>query len=155
MADHALLGNENSQSKPPQQWTALVTGGASGIGEATARKLASRSINVLVADVNDAAGEKLADALKEEYAVDACYQHVDVSKEDDVKKMVEAVVERWGRLDYAANVAGICIDIPYVQDEANCPMDVVQKTWEINQKGVWLCQKFEAEQMKVSAQRIG
>ena len=150
MADHALLGNENCPSKTSQQWTALVTGGASGIGEATARKLASRCINVLIADVNDAAGEKLAAALKLEYGVDACYEHVDVSKEEDVKKMVEAIVERWGRLDYAANVAGICIDMPYIQDEADCPMDMVQRTWEINQKGLWLCQKFEAEQMKVS-----
>src|SRR4051812_45664958 len=89
-------------------WTAIVTGGAVGIGAAVARKLASRSINVLIADVQEGPGQALVEQLKAQYSVDAVYKHVDVSNESDVVAMVNTVRERWGRLDYAANVAAIC-----------------------------------------------
>jgi NAD(P)-dependent dehydrogenase (short-subunit alcohol dehydrogenase family) len=91
-------------------WTAIVTGGASGIGAATVKKLASRGINVLIADVTASAGHDLAALVKADYGVDAIFKRVDVSNEDDVKAMVATAVEAWGRLDYAANVAGICPD---------------------------------------------
>jgi NAD(P)-dependent dehydrogenase (short-subunit alcohol dehydrogenase family) len=55
-------------------WTAVVIGGASGIEAAVSRKLASRSINVLIADVNAKAGEKLAAEIKAEFHVDAVFQ---------------------------------------------------------------------------------
>lgn len=94
--------------KQPELWTAIVTGGASGIGAATARKLASRGIHVLIADVQDELGEKVAGAIKSEFQVDSIYLHVDVSKEADVQRMINIVLKKWGRLDYAANVAGFC-----------------------------------------------
>lgn len=89
-------------------WTAIVTGGASGIGAATTKKLASRGINVLIADVQDELGTQLAAEIKTSFGVDAAFLHVDVSEEEDVQAMVNAVVQKWGRLDYAANVAGFC-----------------------------------------------
>lgn len=92
-----------------QPFNALVTGGAGGIGAATARKLASRGMNVLIADVSEE-GVRVAEQIKEEYKVDVFYQHVDVRREEDISAMIKAIVERWGRLDYAANVAGICLD---------------------------------------------
>lgn len=87
-------------------WTALVTGGASGIGAATVRKLASRGINVLIADVSDGPGQKLAEQVSKEFNVEAVYQHVDVRNESEIEAMVKTVVEKWGRLDYACNAAG-------------------------------------------------
>jgi len=89
-------------------WTAIVTGGASGIGAATAKKLASRGIWVLIADIQDVLGEKLAEEIRSTFKVEATFLHVDVSKEEDVVKMVKTVVDKWGRLDYAANIAGFC-----------------------------------------------
>lgn len=89
-------------------WVALVTGGASGIGEATCHKLASRGINIAVADVTEESGNRVAEALRIEYGVEAIFVKTDVSQEGEVKNLVNAVVAKWGRLDYAANVAGIC-----------------------------------------------
>ncbi|OAL39674.1 hypothetical protein AYO20_01071 [Fonsecaea nubica] len=126
-------------------WTAVVTGGASGIGAATSKKLASRGINVLIADVQDDLGEKLAEEIKATFKVDALFLHVDVSKEEDVVAMVKAVVDRWGRLDYAANIAGFCRGDR--DDEVGVSTQDVDSHFAVNQRGVWLCQKFEAAQM--------
>lgn len=108
--------------------TALVTGGASGIGAATARKLASRGINVMIADVAAKAGEQLADDIKAEFKVDSFFRQVDVSKEAEIVAMVTAIVEKWGRLDYAANVAGICKDGGDLKDdESKVPTQLIDK----------------------------
>jgi NAD(P)-dependent dehydrogenase (short-subunit alcohol dehydrogenase family) len=114
-----------SASKSQQVWTAVVTGGASGIGAAVSRKLASRGINVLIADISRGQGEKLAEELKSEHKVDAAFLFVDVSKEADVIKMIETVVQKWGRLDYAANVAGICESSQF--EEHSITTDVVDR----------------------------
>lgn len=87
---------------------AVVTGGASGIGAAVSRKLASRGIDVVVADLQADHGHALAEELKQKHGVDATFLKVDVMQEDDIQNMVGTAVKRWGRLDYAANCAGIC-----------------------------------------------
>ncbi len=83
---------------------AIVTGGASGIGAATARRLHGEGACVLIADVNGALGEALADELGRERAV---YRHVDVSCWDDVQAMVDGAVTAFGRLDILFNNAGV------------------------------------------------
>jgi NAD(P)-dependent dehydrogenase (short-subunit alcohol dehydrogenase family) len=87
---------------------AIVTGGASGIGEAVCSKLASRGINVLIADLQVGRGNALARRLSRTYSVDVHYTPLDVSLEQSVQEMVQCAVQRWGRVDYAANCAGIC-----------------------------------------------
>jgi NAD(P)-dependent dehydrogenase (short-subunit alcohol dehydrogenase family) len=89
-------------------FNAIVTGGASGIGEAVCSKLASRGMNVLIADLQADRGNALAKRLSSTYSVDAHYTSVDVGLEPSVEAMVQCAVQRWGRLDYAANCAGIC-----------------------------------------------
>lgn len=89
-------------------FSAVITGGSSGIGEAVCRKLASRGINLLVADLQVDRGTALAKELQEKHGVDADFLRVDVMQEHDIKQMVGTAVKRWGRLDYAANCAGIC-----------------------------------------------
>ncbi|KAF9886951.1 hypothetical protein FE257_010692 [Aspergillus nanangensis] len=131
--------------KATDPWTAIVTGGAGGIGAAVTRKLASRGINVLIADLQDDEGEKLVVELKNEYNVDAAFLHVDVSQEADVIQMVNRAVELWGRLDYAANVAGICKESP--KEETSLTTELFDQHFAINQRGVWLCQKYQAAQM--------
>ncbi|KAK4620114.1 Short-chain dehydrogenase [Fulvia fulva] len=132
----------------PTPWTAIVTGGASGIGAATARKLASRGINILIADVADETGQQLAGEIQAEFNVDAFNRPVDVSKETDIEEMIKAIVQKWGRLDYAANVAGICKDGGDMKDdESKVPTELIDRTYEVNQRGIQLCQKHEAQQM--------
>lgn len=91
-----------------QGLTALVTGGASGIGEATACKLASRGISVLIGDLDREGGEKVAAKLRSTYRVQSEFQYIDVTNEISVKEFVERATEWTGRLDFAANCAGIC-----------------------------------------------
>jgi NAD(P)-dependent dehydrogenase (short-subunit alcohol dehydrogenase family) len=89
-------------------FSAVVTGGASGIGTAVARKLASRGIAVLIADVQVEKGQSLVKEIRTKYKTPAEFVRTDVSQESDVQKMVQTAVDSWGRLDYAANCAGIC-----------------------------------------------
>lgn len=70
-----------------QALTALVTGGASGIGEATACKLASRGISVLVGDLDREGGEKIAAKLRSTYQVQSEFQYIDVTNETSVKEL--------------------------------------------------------------------
>lgn len=106
-------------------WVAIVTGGASGIGEATCHKLASRGIHIAVADVTEERGHRVAEALRLEYGVEAIFVKTDVSQESEVKSLVETVVAKWGRLDYAANVAGICE--PVQGEEHSMTVEVFDK----------------------------
>jgi NAD(P)-dependent dehydrogenase (short-subunit alcohol dehydrogenase family) len=81
---------------------AIVTGGASGIGEATARLFAAEGAALVIADVQDDRGRRLAQALGEQ----AVYRHADVGRESDVMAFVELALERFGRLDVLFNNAG-------------------------------------------------
>lgn len=86
---------------------AIVTGAATGIGNAVAHKLAARGMNVLVADINETVGSKVAEDLQRLYSVDALFVLTDVSVEKDVDNMIEQAVARWGHIHYACNNAGV------------------------------------------------
>src|SRR5581483_2485406 len=85
--------------------TALITGGASGLGQAAARLLAGRGAKVLIADLNEAGGAETVRQC-EAAGSEAAFVPTDVTKEEDVKAAVGEVVSRWGRLDAALNNAG-------------------------------------------------
>jgi len=82
--------------------TAIVTGAASGIGAATARRLAAEGANVLLTDIQDEVGADIATELGER----ARFRHCNVVNEDDVAGAVAEAVERWGGLDIVHNNAG-------------------------------------------------
>jgi NAD(P)-dependent dehydrogenase (short-subunit alcohol dehydrogenase family) len=82
---------------------AIITGGASGIGEASARLFVDEGANVLIADIQDDKGWKLAEALGDR----AEYLHTDVSRESDVEALVSRTVDAHGRLDCMFNNTGI------------------------------------------------
>src|SRR5207245_6593790 len=82
--------------------TALITGGASGIGEATVRLFAAEGAAVVLADLQDDRGQRLA----AEVGSRAAYVHADVSREADVQAAVAEAVRRFGRLDCLFNNAG-------------------------------------------------
>jgi NAD(P)-dependent dehydrogenase (short-subunit alcohol dehydrogenase family) len=80
---------------------AVITGGAGGIGEGTARRFAAEGAQCVVTDIQDDAGARVADEIG------GLYIHCDVATEDDVAACVEAAVARYGRLDCMFNNAGI------------------------------------------------
>jgi NAD(P)-dependent dehydrogenase (short-subunit alcohol dehydrogenase family) len=128
---------------------ALVTGGASGIGRVTALAFAREGANVVVAtDSNISGGEETARMIREAGG-EALFIRCDVSRESDVEAMVNLTVENFGRLDFAFNNAGIGPDgkrVPFVSI-ADMPIDIWQRTININLTGVFLCMKYEIRQM--------
>ena len=86
--------------------TAIVTGGASGIGLATARMLARLGANVVVADIDEEAGTRVAEDLKTNGA-GARFVRTDVSDAGDVGALVDAVTDRFGSLEILMHFAGV------------------------------------------------
>jgi NAD(P)-dependent dehydrogenase (short-subunit alcohol dehydrogenase family) len=83
----------------------LITGALTGIGRAIALAYAHEKARVVISGRRDEAGRALADELRE-LGAQAEYVHADVSKEDDVRTLVERTIDRFGRLDIAVNAAG-------------------------------------------------
>ncbi len=90
----------------------IVTGAASGIGNAIAKRFASEGGEVAIADLNAEASQKAADEIKAKYGVDALGIAMDVTSEDQVNAGVAQVVEAWGGVDVLVSNAGIQIVNP-------------------------------------------
>ncbi len=118
---------------------ALVTGASSGIGRATALAFAREGARVCVADVNEEGGRQTVKLIEKEGGT-AFFVKCDVSKASDVKATVDAVVKKFGRLDFAFNNAGV-EGKPALT--ADCSEENWGKTLDVNLKGVWLCMKNE------------
>jgi len=120
---------------------AVVTGGSSGIGLATAQAFAAEGVKVAIADVTD--GTKAVADIKKAGG-DAIFVKTDVSKSADVEALVRKTVETYGRLDFGVNNAGI-------GGPALISGDYTEQDWNrvigINLTGVWLCMKYELAQM--------
>lgn len=124
---------------------ALVTGGSSGIGRATALAFAREAAKVVIADVNVGGGEETVRMIAETGG-EATFVEADVSRAADVEHMVEKAVETYGRLDCAFNNAGILGD-GNAYTTAEYPEGVWDRVIAVNLKGVWLCMKHEIQQM--------
>ena len=120
---------------------AMVTGAGGGIGRASALVFARSGASVLVSDVNDKNGEETV-ALIREKGGKAAYQRCDVSDPAQVKAMVAAAVEKFGRLDCAFNNAGINSVTLDEYDDA-----VWERAISVNLTGVMLCMREAAEVM--------
>jgi NAD(P)-dependent dehydrogenase (short-subunit alcohol dehydrogenase family) len=122
---------------------ALVTGGASGIGRATALAYGRAGARVVVADVQVEAGRETA-RLIEAAGSEAFFIQVDVSKGGEVEEMVRQTIAAFGRLDMAHNNAGIEPVMASIADSSETDWDRVVS---INLKGIWLCLKHEIPPM--------
>ena len=85
---------------------AMITGGASGIGAASARLFAEHGAGVAIADLNDNLGRQVADEISAAGG-QALYRHLDTSEEDEWIEVMKSVLERFGRLDIMLNAAGV------------------------------------------------
>jgi NAD(P)-dependent dehydrogenase (short-subunit alcohol dehydrogenase family) len=119
---------------------ALVTGGGSGIGQATARLLAERGAQVVVADVDAATAQATASDIGKSAAAFA----VDVSDGASVGAMVAFTVERFGGLDWACNIAGIAPEPKPFLEHSYTDW---QRTIDVNLSGVFFCMQHELRQM--------
>jgi len=90
------------------QKVAIVTGGASGIGQALCREMGRRGAIVVVADINIEGAQEVALATTSRRSP-ATPAHLDVSQADDVQKLIDETVSKHGRIDYVFNNAGIGI----------------------------------------------
>lgn len=125
---------------------AVVTGAASaeGLGFATARRIVDAGGQVLLLDVNDAEGQKSAEALGER----ARYVHTDVSSESDVKAALAQAAKFMGGLNLAVNCAGIIGAARALGREAPMPGEFFEKTIKVNLVGSFLVAKEAANVMQ-------
>ena len=124
---------------------ALVTGGASGIGRATVDRLAEDGMTIVIADIQDEAGEAAAAAIRD-VGGDAVYRHLDVADEGSWFDVVAATIRDQGRLDVLVNNAGIGDTAPLEET----PLDSYARVVAVTQTSVFLGMKAAAEALKAS-----
>jgi len=122
---------------------AIVTGGTSGIGRDTAVLFAKAGAKVVVAGRREAEGKETIDLIRAAGG-DGLLVKTDVSRAADVRALVQKTVEKFGRLDVAFNNAGIEGSWSPIAEQSEEDWD---STIDINLKGVWLCLKYEIQQM--------
>ncbi len=120
---------------------ALITGGASGIGESTVRMFVREGARVAIADIQDERGERIAKELGEA----VIYQHANVAHEASVAAAVDRTVSEFGRLDCMFANAGIVGAMGPIDET---PIEEYDATMNINLRGVFLCMKHAARVMK-------
>ena len=122
--------------------TALVTGAGQGIGRAFAHALGEAGASVAVVDIDGNLAQIVANELAQK-GIDAIALAIDVTKVDQIQKMVDAVIEKWGRLTIAVNNAGM--------GNWMAAEDVDENNWDtisnLNLRGVFFCAQAEGRVM--------
>lgn len=122
---------------------ALITGGSSGIGKATARAFASVGYSTVIADFDEQRGRAAASEC-ERNGQTSMFTRCDVSDEGNVQSLVSQIVSTFGRLDAAFNNAGIEGEQALTID---CTASNFDRVISVNLRGVWLCMREELRQM--------
>ena len=114
-----------------KNYVALVTGGASGIGEATVRLFAERGAKIIIADIDENRGKEMEAELEGK----AFFYQVDVSNSFQVEKMFQKIEEKFGVLDVLFNNAAYSLS-KTLWDTTEAEWD---KVMDVNLKGYFLC----------------
>ncbi|KAI3994248.1 hypothetical protein MKX01_012505 [Papaver californicum] len=122
---------------------AIITGGAMGIGEATVRLFVRQGAKVVIADVEDATGNLLANSL----APSATFVHCDVTREEDIESLIDSTVSHYGRLDILFNNAGILGNQSKRKSILNFDADEFDSVMRVNVRGTALGMKHAARVM--------
>src|SRR4051812_34564795 len=117
----------------------LITGGANGIGEATARLCAERGAMLVIADMNQQAGESVAASIREQ-GMQADYIQTDVRDAEQVRALIDFTQQKHGRLDKLVCAAGV-LRGPWQQPE-ELALEEFELTMDVNVKGAFLCAKY-------------
>ncbi|MEE1865082.1 MULTISPECIES: SDR family NAD(P)-dependent oxidoreductase [Pseudomonas] len=123
---------------------AIITGGASGIGRVTAQLFAREGARVVVADMAVDAGMELVEQITQQGG-QACFQYLNVCREEDCAALVDAALTRYGRLDIAFNNAGIFVPPVLLEEQT---LEQWQRVLEVNLTGVFNCMVPELQAMK-------
>ncbi|SHE90004.1 NAD(P)-dependent dehydrogenase, short-chain alcohol dehydrogenase family [Fodinibius roseus] len=122
---------------------ALITGAATGIGRETAIAFARKGADIVISDIKGEDLKETEKKIKEEGA-EVLSVKADISREDDVRNMVNEAIEKFGRLDMACNNAGIGGESATSGEYSTAGWD---KVLNINLRGQFLCMKYEIEAM--------
>lgn len=122
---------------------AMVTGGSSGIGQATAIEFAQQGAKVIVAARREAQGIETVEQI-EALGGQAKFVKTDVTQTFEIERLVQQTIETYGRLDYACNNAGFGKAIPLLErTETEWDAEI-----DVNLKAVWLCMKYQIPAMQ-------
>jgi NAD(P)-dependent dehydrogenase (short-subunit alcohol dehydrogenase family) len=142
---HRIFGSEKgfSMSHPSiSAPVAIVTGAGRGIGFGIASHLAERGYQVVIAEIDPATAQRAAEHCSAQGSSALAYP-IDIGDTDAVQQMVDAVVQRWGRIDVLVNNAGVSERVAF--------LDVTPEQWDtlqrVNQRGVFFCLQAVAKQM--------
>jgi NAD(P)-dependent dehydrogenase (short-subunit alcohol dehydrogenase family) len=126
-----------------EQKVAIVTGGSSGIGRATAIALAKEGAKIVVAARRSKEGNETVQLVKETGS-DGIFVNTDVANEASVKSLIEKTIDSYHRLDYAFNNAGIEQTMAPLTEQKVEEFDQIMN---VNVRGVWLSMKYEIPEM--------
>src|ERR1700739_821249 len=135
----SLAGN----SQPMTGKVVVITGGASGIGRASAFAFAREGAGVVIGDIDIVGAENTVATIRDKGGRADCLR-VDVTQSDDVQALVKKAVDQYGGLDFAFNNAGLVGSVAGIVETTEEDWNRVVAT---NLTGVWLCMKYEIPEM--------
>ncbi|WP_337960838.1 SDR family NAD(P)-dependent oxidoreductase [Caloramator sp. mosi_1] len=124
--------------------TVIITGGGQGIGKGTAKRFLMENYNVVIAEIDKEAGKETEEELKK--LGDIKFIHCDVSKEEDVKNLVNETINIYGGVDVLVNNAAISINKPITE----LSLEEWNRVISINLTGAFLCSKYCAPYLKLN-----
>lgn len=127
-----------------QDTVAIVTGGASGLGEAAVREIIARGGRATIVDLNVDKGNELAKELGDS----ALFCKADVCNEADIASMLDACMDKFGKVTAALNFAGIAIAMKTLGKEGPHPLDLYKKVIDINLIGTFNVSRLASERMQ-------
>ncbi|XP_060170274.1 (-)-isopiperitenol/(-)-carveol dehydrogenase, mitochondrial-like [Lycium barbarum] len=139
------IDQNQCSTKKLQGKVALITGGASGIGEATVHVFAEHGVRaIVIADIQDEKGKRVAEAVCSNL-IRCSYVHCDVTDEDQVKDMVDWTVQMYGQLDIMFSNAGVVS--PTDQTILDLNLSKLDQIFAVNVRGMAACVKHAARVM--------